>query len=335
MRRVRVKFRRVRLVQFQNVAREFNRGDLHAEAQAEVGNFVFARVLRGLDFAFDAAFAETARHENAAETLQHFFRAVLFDFLGIHLHDFHAAIVADAAVDDGLIDRFVGVLQADVFADDADAHAMLRRDELADDFLPMRHVRRRRVEMQQAADQVVGALALEHQRHLVNRMVHVLFLDDRLDGHVAEQGNFLAQFLVERLLAAADQEVRRDADFAQLGDRLLRRLGLQFAGGLDERHVGDVHENGVVVADFEREFADGLQKRQPFDVAGRAADFGDDDVGLALLGQQVDAVLDFVGDVRNHLHGLAEIFALALVVEHGLINLAAGQIVQPGQLARW
>ena len=94
MRRGRVEFRRVRLGQFQNVPRKFNRGDLHAEAKAEVGNFIFARILRGEDFAFDAAFAESARHQDAAEPLQHFFRAVFFDFLGVHLDDFHAAIVA-------------------------------------------------------------------------------------------------------------------------------------------------------------------------------------------------------------------------------------------------
>ena len=41
--------------------------------------------------------------------------------------------------------------------------------------------------------------------------------------------------------------------------------------------------------DFEREFADGLQERQALDVAGRAADLGDDHVGLGLLGQHVDA----------------------------------------------
>ena len=136
------------------------------------------------------------------------------------------------------------------------------------------------------------------------RVVHVLLLDHRLEGHVAEQRNLLAQFLVERLLAAADQDVRGDADFAQLGDGLLRGLGLQFAGRLDERHVGDVDEDGVVVPDFERELADGFEERQPLDVAGGAADLGDDHVGLGLLGQHVDAVLDFVGDVRDDLHGL-------------------------------
>ena len=53
---------------------------------------------------------------------------------------------------------------------------------------------------------------------------------------------------------------------------------------------------------------------------------------LEFLGQRVNAVFDFVGDVRDDLHGLAEVFALALVVEHGLINLAAGEVVEPGQL---
>ena len=93
-----------------------------------------------------------------------------------------------------------------------------------------------------------------------------------------------------------------------------------------------MQKNRVVVADFQREFADGLQKRQAFDVAGRAADFGDDDVGLGFFREHVDAVFDFVRDVRNHLDGLAEIFSLALVVQHGLINLAAREIVQARQL---
>ena len=46
----------------------------------------------------------------------------------------------------------------------------------------------------------------------------------------------------------------------------------------------------------------------------------------------VDAVLDFVGDVRDHLHGFAEVIAFALVVEHRLVNLAAGEVVEPREL---
>ena len=89
-----------------------------------------------------------------------------------------------------------------------------------------------------------------------------------------------------------------------------------------------MNKNRVVVADLQCELADGFEKRQALDVAGRAADFRDDDVGLGFFGEDVDAVFDFIRDVRNHLHGLAEIFSLALVIEHGLINLAAREIVQ-------
>ena len=42
MRRVEIEFGRVRLLQLQHVAREFDRGDLHAEAKAEIRHFVFA-----------------------------------------------------------------------------------------------------------------------------------------------------------------------------------------------------------------------------------------------------------------------------------------------------
>src|ERR1035438_3909023 len=51
-----------------------------------------------------------------------------------------------------------------------------------------------------------------------------------------------------------------------------------------------------------------------------------------MTGEDVDAVFDFVRDVRNDLDGLAKIFSLALVVQHGLINLTAREIVQAREL---
>ena len=53
--------------------------------------------------------------------------------------------------------------------------------------------------------------------------------------------------------------------------------------------------------------------------------------GFAVLRDCMDAIFDLVGDVRNHLYRFAEIIASALLVENGLINLAAGEIVNPGQ----
>ncbi len=106
--------------------------------------------------------------------------------------DLHAAIVGDATVNDRLIDRFVGIVQFNVLADHADANAVPRRDQLANNVLPVRHVGRRRLQVQQAANQIIQPLALEHQRHLIDRVLDVLLLDYRLVGHIAEQGDFLA-----------------------------------------------------------------------------------------------------------------------------------------------
>ena len=64
-------------------------------------------------------------------------------------------------------------------------------------------------------------------------------------------------------------------------------------------------------------------------VAGRAANFGDDDVGFAVLGKHADAILNFVRNVRNHLHGLAEIVASALLLDHQLVDPPGGPVVLP------
>ena len=82
-------------------------------------------------------------------------------------------------------------------------------------------------------------------------------------------------------------------------------------------------------ADLENELPDRLQERQPFDVAGRPADFGDDHVHFFRIGHLPDALLDLVGDVRDHLHGLAEVIAAALFQDDAFVDLTAGQVVVP------
>ena len=43
-----------------------------------------------------------------------------------------------------------------------------------------------------------------------------------------------------------------------------------------------------------------------------------------------DGLLDLVRDVRNHLHGLAEVVAAALLFDHGLVDPAGGHVIGPG-----
>jgi hypothetical protein len=44
-------------------------------------------------------------------------------------------------------------------------------------------------------------------------------------------------------------------------------------------------------------------------------------------GAALDEFLDLVGDVRDHLHRLAEVVAAALLLEHALVDLAGGEVV--------
>jgi hypothetical protein len=178
------------------------------------------------------------------------------------------------------------------------------------------------------ADQLVQALLVQHARHLVDG-VHVPH-GDHAQRHVGEQRDLLA--LVGRHLAvgAAQQRVGLDADLAQLLHRVLGRLGLELAGGLDVGHVGQVHEGGVGRAQLQAELAHGLQEGQGLDVAHGAADLDDGHihrVGRAEAGAALDVFLDLVGDVRDDLHRLAQVVAAALLLQHGLVDLAGGEVV--------
>ena len=85
----------------------------------------------------------------------------------------------------------------------------------------------------------------------------------------------------------------------------------------------------VVAAELDAHLADRLEERQRLDVAHRAADLDHADVGIA--GAERDAALDLVGDVRDHLHGRAEVVAAALLGDHALVDPAGGEVaVAPG-----
>ena len=174
------------------------------------------------------------------------------------------------------------------------------------------------VEVQHLAHVVVEALVVQDERDLVED-VGVDRGDDARLGHVAQLGDLLLQPLRDRPVAAAHDRVGLDAAAAQLGDRVLGRLGLLLARRTDVRHERDVHVEDVLAADVLAELPDRFEERQDLDVADGAADLGDHDVDVVAR-EREDALLDLVGDVRDHLHGLAEVLALALLGEHRLVD---------------
>ena len=99
-------------------------------------------------------------------------------------------------------------------------------------------------------------------------------------------------------------------------------LVLSSPGVAEERDEREVDEHAAVAAEVGVELAQRLEERQRLDVAHRAADLGDDDVDVGRLGDQLDAVLDLVGDVRDHLDGAAEVVAAALAPDHRVVDRA-------------
>ncbi len=92
-------------------------------------------------------------------------------------------------------------------------------------------------------------------------------------------------------------------------------------------------EEHVLAAELVADLARRLDERLRLDVADRAADLGDDDVGLRrLIGLQPHAPLDLVGDVRDDLHRVAEVLAAALARDHLRVDLARRDVRRLAQL---
>ena len=184
-------------------------------------------------------------------------------------------------MDERLGQRLVGVLQADIFADDADRHLALGIEQPVDDVVPARHVGLGRVVDAEGAQHlgvepglvILGGDGVDARR--VERG------DDRFRADVAEQGDLGALALGQLAVAAADDDLGLDAEAGQLAHAVLGRLGLQLAGGGD---VGDQRgvdgERAAARADFVAELADRLDEGQRFDVADRAADLAEDEIAI-------------------------------------------------------
>ena len=251
--------------------------------------------------------------------------------VGGHPADVHLGVVREAARVERLGDGEVGVVQVDVLADQGDRHLLLGVVHLAQQVVPRRpvDVAEREVE---AADEVgVEALAVQHlgdvvDRRRVGRGHHRLLVD------VAHQRDLALDALGDLAVGAADDRVGLDADAAQRGDGVLGGLGLQLAGRADVRDQRDVQEEAVVPADVVAHLTGGLQERQRLDVADRAADLGDHDVHVRGA-HGADPVLDLVGDVRDHLDGVTEVVAAALLGDHARVDLPrrdVGDLAQVG-----
>ena len=263
-------------------------------------------------------------HQNAVGPVEQLRAIGLLERLGFDPLDVDLQPMVEAAVVQRLIEALVGILVADILADDVNGDLVLRILDALHERFPRLHVLFGHREAQMLQHDPVEPFGAEHERDFVNRR-DVLRGDDRFGIDVAEQRDLLFEIGIEEPVGAAEQNVGLDADRAQVADAVLRRLRLQLAGRADKRHERQMDVERVLAPDVLAELADGLEERQAFDVADRAADFDKHDVDVG--GDGADAVLDLVGDVGNHLDGAPQIIAAALLLNHRLVDLAGRPVV--------
>ena len=87
-----------------------------------------------------------------------------------------------------------------------------------------------------------------------------------------------------------------------------------------------MNKKHICFAHFAGKLTHRLGKGQAFDVTNGSADLGDQNIHP--LAGRIDAVLDFVSDMGNDLHGLAEVVAPSFLADDRLIDLSAGQVVE-------
>ena len=141
-------------------------------------------------------------------------------------------------------DADVRVGQLGVLADDRDLERRAGRPDALHQLLPLVEVRLARPGISSSrVMQLAESGPLELERHLVDAP-RGLERDDGVDVDVGEERDLVEDLVVDRLVAAQDDDVGLDADAAQGADRVLRRLGLQLAGGADLRQPGDDARRG-------------------------------------------------------------------------------------------
>ena len=145
----------IRLVEAADIPREFDRGHLQAEANAEERNFTLSGVADGGDLALGPADAESAGDENRVGVLQERVRAELLDLRRVDVVERDPRVVGDPAVDQRFVQGLVALDQIDVLADHRDAHFARRLLDRLDDPLPLVEPRRPAPDVQELGHAIV------------------------------------------------------------------------------------------------------------------------------------------------------------------------------------
>ena len=128
------------------------------------------------------------------------------------------------------------------------------------------------------------------------------------------------------MFGSQHQDIGLDTNALQFFYRVLCGLCLQLFGCCKVGYISKVYTQGLS-SQFPFELPDTFQERQALDITHGTTDFCNHEVIVVFLAEQHHIALDFIGDVRYHLYGLAQIVASALLVDDRLVDAACGEVV--------
>jgi hypothetical protein len=99
-----------------------------------------------------------------------------------------------------------------VLADDRDPHLLLRVDDPVDQVFPVAQVERSRLQAEPLHEDLVETVVGQAEGHLVNAVLPVSLLDDRLAIDIAEQSDLVLLVGRHRMLGATDEDIGLNAD---------------------------------------------------------------------------------------------------------------------------
>ena len=226
--------------------------------------------------------------------------------------------VGHATVGQRLLDGFIGILKLHIFADDGDIHLAIGVMNAVGNVLPDAKVRLGRGgDVESVQHRLIQPLFMIGQRRLVDR-VQVIGGDHGIGAHIAKQADLGAFLVGNRMFRTTNQHVGRDPDTAQFLDAVLGGFCFQFTRGGQIGQQRQMHENALATRFVLGKLADRLEKGQGLDIADGAADFTEHEINLVLA--DADEFLDLVGDMRDHLNGLAQIVPTPFFFQHGGID---------------
>ena len=136
-------------------------------------------------------------------------------------------IVIGSRLEQSLIDRFICVLQLDIFSYESYAYRIFGILHVCQEFPPGFQLRSRSYfHPCFSQNDFIEFLLLHFQRHLINRR-YIDGLNDGIGFDITEQRYFTTQIDTQLMLGTQHENIRLNTDFLQLLYRVLGRLSIK------------------------------------------------------------------------------------------------------------